>query len=163
MSEYQATSQFDVKTLKLGSAMHLRNRHPIFLMFRYFYLVLIPIGALLLYLGERTFGFLCIMVGPLLFMRKTFWQYRLIHGSKSSPEAGQELNWTFSEGQVNQASQGHRKIFKWTDFEDRFLSPKGILLYLQRDQYFIVPRSSFASQQDFEAVTRLCETKISDS
>ena len=161
MIDYQATSRFDVKTLKLGSAMHMRNRHPIFLMFRYFYLILVPIGALLLFLGERTFGFLCILVGPLLFMRKTFWQYRLIHGSKSSPEAGQMLTWTFSDKMVHQESKGHEKTLKWREFEDRYLSPKGILLYLQKDQYFILPKSAFLSQEDFEAVSKMCETKIS--
>ncbi len=160
MSEYQATSRFDVKTLKLGSAMHMRNRHPIFLMFRYFYLILVPIGALLLYLDEQTFGFLCILVGPLLFMRKTFWQYRLIHGSKSSPQAGQELNWNFNDQKIHQESKGHEKNLKWSDFEDRYLSPKGILLYLQKDQYFILPKSSFSSQEDFEAVSKMCEVKI---
>lgn len=163
MSDYHATSRFDVKTLKLGSALHMRNRHPIFLMFRYFYLVLIPIGALLLFLGENTFGFLCLLVGPLLFMRKVFWQYRLIHGSKSSPQAGQVLHWTFNDQSIRQESEGYEKTMKWRDFEDRYLSPKGILLYLKRDHYYIVPKSAFAQQADFEAVSRLCETKISRS
>tara|TARA_B110000003_G_scaffold25642_2_gene24299 strand:+ start:19114 stop:19605 length:492 start_codon:yes stop_codon:yes gene_type:complete len=161
MIDYQATSRFDVKTLKLGSAMHMRNRHPIFLMFRYFYLILVPIGALLLFLGELTFGFLCILVGPLLFMRKTFWQYRLIHSSRSSPEAGQMLTWTFSDKVVHQESRGHEKTLVWREFGDRYLSPKGILLYLQKDQYFILPKSAFSSQEDFEAVSKMCETKIS--
>jgi len=160
MSEYRATSQFDVKTLKLGSAMHMRYRHPVFVVIRYFYLILVPIGALLLYLGDRTFGFLCIMLGPLLFMRKVFWQYRLIHGSKSSPQAGQSLNWTFMEKRIRQESKGHEKNLRWRDFDDRYLSPKGILLYLERDQYFILPRAAFSSQEDFEAVSQLCETKI---
>lgn len=160
MNEYHATSRFDVKTLKMGSAMHMRYRHPIFLLFRYFYLILVPIGVLLLVLGEKTLGFLCILIGPLLFMRKVFWQYRLIHGSKSSPQAGQELKWTFSEKRIHQESKGHEKTLKWRDFDDRFLSPKGILLYLQKDQYFIVPKSAFSSQEDFEAVSKLCEAKI---
>jgi len=160
MSDYHATSRFDVKTLKLGSALHMRNRHPVFLIFRYFYLILVPIGALLLFLGENLFGFLCILVGPLLFMRKVFWQYRLIHGSKSSPQAGQELRWTFGVKTIQQESKGHKKTIKWRDFEGRYLSPKGVLLYLQRDQYFILPKSAFASEADFEAVSRLCETKI---
>jgi hypothetical protein len=163
MSDYHATSRFDVQTLKLGSALHMRNRHPIFLMFRYFYLILVPIGALLLFLGENLFGFLCILIGPLLFMRKTFWQFRLIHSSKSSPQAGQELHWTFGVKTIQQESKGHKKTMKWRDFEGRYLSPKGVLLYLQRDQYFILPKSAFASQADFEAVSRLCETKISKS
>ena len=161
MSEYHATSRFDVNTLKLGSALHMRNRHPIFLMFRYFYLILIPIGGLLLYLGEKPFGFLCILMGPLLFMRKTFWQFRLIQSSKSAPEAGQKLHWVFDQKAIKQESKGLKKTIKWRDFEGRYLSPKGILLYLQRDQYFILPKSAFESQDDFEAVTRLCETKIS--
>jgi hypothetical protein len=160
MNEYHATSRFDVKSLKLGSAMHMRYRHPIFLLFRYFYLILVPIGVLLLYLGEQTFGFLCILIGPLLFMRKVFWQYRLIRGSKSSPQTGQELRWTFTGKRIRQESKGHEKTLNWRDFEDRFLSPRGILLYLHRDQYFIVLKSAFSSQEDFEAVTKLCETKI---
>ncbi len=160
MSEYRATSQFDVKTLKLGSAMHMRNRHPVFVVIRYFYLILVPIGILLLYLGDRMFGFLCILIGPVLFMRKVFWQYRLIHGSKSSPQAGQELHWTFTERRVHQESKGHEKNIQWRDFDDRYLSPKGILLYLERDQYFILPKSAFSSQEDFLAVSKLCETKI---
>jgi hypothetical protein len=160
MNEYHATSQFDVKTLKLGSAMHVRYRHPVFVVIRYFYLILVPIGALLLYLGDRTFGFLCIMLGPILFMRKVFWQYRLIHGSKSSPQAGQELHWEFTEKRVRQESKGHEKNIQWRDFDDRYLSPKWILLYLEKDQYFILPRKAFSSQKDFEAVSKLCETKI---
>jgi len=93
-------------------------------------------------------------------MRKVFWQYRLIHGSKSSPQAGQELNWTFRDEEIHHESNGHEKTLKWSEFEDRFLSPKAILLYLQRDQYFIVPKEAFATQAEFEAVSRLCETKI---
>ena len=164
MNEYQATSHFDVKTLRLGSGMHMRYRHPVFVVMRYFYLILVPIGLLLLYLGDRpvdrVFGYLCILIGPILFMRKVFWQYRLIHGAKSSPQAGQELQWTFTEKMIWQESCGHEKKLKWRDFDDRYLSPKGILLYLQRDQYFILPRSAFASQEDFEAVSKLCETRI---
>lgn len=160
MTSYRATSRFDVRTLKLGSGLHMRYRHPVFLMFRYFYLILVPIGGLMVFLGETLIGFLCILIGPVLFMRKVFWQYRLIHGSKSSPQAGQELHWTFSKKGIHQESRGHVKDFKWSDFEDRFLSPKAILLYLQRDQYFIVPRDSFETPSDFEAVTRLCESKI---
>jgi len=93
-------------------------------------------------------------------MRKVFWQYRLIHGSKSSPQAGQELQWIFTEKKVHQESRGHEKMLQWRDFHDRYLSPKGILLYLQRDQYFILPKAAFSSQKDFEAVTKLCELKI---
>lgn len=160
MTAYRATSRFDVRTLKLGSGLHMRYRHPVFLMFRYFYLILVPIGGLMVFLGETLIGCLCILIGPILFMRKVFWQYRLIHSSKSSPQAGQELHWTFSKKGIHQESRGHEKDLRWRDFEDRFLCPKAILLYLQRDQYFIVPRDSFGSQSDFEAVTRLCESKI---
>lgn len=161
MNGYRATSRFDVKTLKLGSALHMRYRHPIFLMFRYFYLILVPIGGLMVFLGETLIGMLCILIGPVLFMRKVFWQYRLIHGSKTSPQAGQELHWTFGEKEIYQQSRGHEKGFKWSDFEDRYLSPKAILLYLKRDQYFIVPRSAFGSDDDFEAVSRMCQERIS--
>ena len=164
MTEYQATSRFDVKTLKLGSGLHMRYRHPVFLMFRYFYLILVPIGILLLIVGDSSndtlVGLLCILMGPILFMRKVFWQYRLVHGSKSSPQAGQELQWTFSKKGIHQESRGHTKDLSWSDFVDRFLSPKAILLYLQRDQYFIVPRDAFKSEADFEAVSRLCESRI---
>lgn len=160
MSEYRATSRFDVATLKVGSALHMRYRHPVFLMFRYFYLILVPIGAAMIFLGENLIGFLCLLIGPVLFMRKVFWQYRLIHGAKSSPQAGQELHWTFGEKGIHQESKGHQKALKWSQFNDRFLSPKAILLYLQRDQYFILPRGAFANQEDFEAVSQLCETKI---
>lgn len=138
----------------------MRYRHPIFLLFRYLYLILIPIGGLMIFLGEILIGLLCILIGPVLFMRKVFWQYRLIRGSHSSPQAGQELHWTFGGQEIHQQSRGHEKIFRWGDFQDRYLSPKGILLYLQRDQYFIVPRAAFSSQEDFEAVSRLCATRI---
>jgi proteasome-associated ATPase len=50
----------------------------------------------------------------------------------------------------------HQELFA----EHRLPAPKGILLYLQRDQYFILPRSAFDSQEDFVAVSKLCETKI---
>ena len=160
MSEINATSFFDVKTLKLGSAMHMRYRHPVFVMVRYLYLLLIPIGVILLAFGDPTFGFLCLMIGPLLFLRKVFWQYRLIHSSKSSPQAGQQLDWTFGKKRIRQESQGYQKDFQWRDFRDRFLTPKGILLYLEKDVYFILPRGSFATQKEFELVSRLCEEKI---
>lgn len=160
MTEVRATSRFDVPTLKLGSAMHMRYRHPIFVVARYCYLLLIPIGAMLLYFGDRTFGFLCLMIGPLLFTRKIFWQYRLIHSAKASPQAGQELLWIFTNKRVSQESEGYRKDFQWRDFEDRYLSPKGILLYLERDVYFILPGRAFATREEFEEVSRLCEEKI---
>lgn len=160
MTEIHAKSRFDVKTLKLGSAMHMRYRHPLFVVIRYFYLLLVPIGTALLIHGDRMFGFLCILIGPLLYMRKVFWQYRLIQGSKSSPQAGQELRWTFSGKRIRQESKGYQKDFQWRDFQDRYLSPKGILLYLKKDVYFILPRTSFADQAEFEEVSKLCELKI---
>ena len=70
------------------------------------------------------------------------------------------LAWTFSDHGVHQESKGHEKTLRWREFEDRYLSPKGILLYLQKDQYFILPKSAFLSQGDFEAVSKMCETKI---
>ncbi|MEJ6580774.1 MAG: YcxB family protein [Akkermansiaceae bacterium] len=160
MSEIHATSRFDANTLKLGSAMHMRYRHPLFVVIRYIYLLLIPIGTGLLIHGDRMFGFLCILIGPLLYMRKVFWQYRLIQGSKLSPQAGQELKWTISSKRIRQESQGYQKNFQWRDFEDRYLSPKGILLYLKKDVYFILPRTSFVDQAEFEEVSKLCEEKI---
>jgi len=160
MTEIHATSRFDAKTLKLGSAMHMRYRHPVFVVVRYFYLLLVPIGTVLLIYGDRMFGFLCILIGPILYMRKVFWQYRLIQGSKSSPQAGQELTWTISGKRIRQESQGYQKDFQWRDFQDRFLSPKGILLYLTKDVYFILPRASFDDQAEFVEVTKLCEKKI---
>ncbi len=160
MSEIRATSYFDAPTLKLGSAMHMRYRHPVFVVIRYCYLALIPIGIALILAGDPQFGILCILVGPILFLRKVFWQYRLIAGSKTSPQAGQALNWSFSDFGVSQKSEVHEKDFSWKDFDDRYLSPKGILFYLSKDQYFILPRSAFSTQEDFEKVSRLCETKI---
>ncbi len=71
------------------------------------------------------------------------------------------LTWTFSDKVVHQESRGHEKTLVWREFGDRYLSPKGILLYLQKDQYFILPKSAFSSQEDFEAVSKMCETKIS--
>lgn len=160
MTEFQATSCFDAATLKLGSAMHLRYRHPVFVVIRYLYLLLVPVGAVFLFFGERTFGFLCILIGPMLYLRKVFWQYRLIQGSKSSPQSGQELHWRISRQRIRQESAGYQKDFQWRDLHDRFLSPKGILLYLEKDVYFVLPREAFGSQEDFEAVSKLCENKI---
>ena len=108
MIEIEATSRFDAPTLRLGSAMHLRYRHPVFVVMRYLYLLLVPIGAILILFGEHTFGLLCVLMGPILFLRKIFWQYRLIRGSKSSPQAGQELKWAFSGKGIRQESEGRR-------------------------------------------------------
>ena len=47
MKLLRATSKFDVPALKLGSALHMRYRHPVFLVIRYFYLLLVPIGILI--------------------------------------------------------------------------------------------------------------------
>ena len=140
--------------------MHMRYRHPVFVVVRYFYLMLVPIGTGLLIAGDRMFGFLCILIGPILYMRKVFWQYRLIQGSRTSPQAGQELKWTITPKRIRQESKEYQKDFQWRDFQDRYLSPKGILLYLKKDVYFILPRSSFSDQAEFEVVSKLCEEKI---
>lgn len=154
------STQFDLPTLKLGSAMHLRNRHPVFTTARYLYLLLVPVGIGFLVAGERLPGFLCLLIGPILFMRKIFWQFRLIQRGQASAQADQRLRWTFSELEVEQKAKGYGRSFKWEEFGDRFLSPKGILLYLEQDQYFILPRSAFGSEEDFLTVTRLCEEKV---
>ncbi len=157
------TTKFDVPTLRLGSGMHMKNRHPIFLGMRYFYLILVPIGVFLLMFGgnwERILGGLCCLLGPVLFMRKFYWQYRLIHSTKSSPQAGQRLNWVFSRKGIHQESRGKEKKFGWGDFSDVYVGRKGMLLYLQKHQYFIVPKGEFDQEEDFEAVVRLCEKKI---
>ncbi len=155
-----AISTYDPTTLKLGAALHMRHRHPVFVMFRYLYLAFIPIGALLLYLGDHTFGFLCLMIGPLLFLRKIFWQYRLIQNSKTSPQAGKRLHWTFSEKGFHQKSDQHSSDFTWKQITERHLSPKAILLYLSKEQYFVLPRSSFESQELFEKVSQLVSEKV---
>jgi len=167
MQEFHVTSQFDPPTLKLGSAMHMRYRHPIFVIIRYLYLLMVPLGLGILYFGagelnrlDRTAGYLLILMGPLLFMRKIFWQYRLIQGAKSSPQAGQNLPWTFDDQGVSQKSKSHESETQWSGFHDRFLSPKGILLYPQKNLYYILPRSAFDSQESFEQVSRLCSEKI---
>jgi len=166
MKLLRATSKFDVPTLKLGSALHLRYRHPVFLVIRYFYLLLVPIGMLIAFNAgpenrlDRILGLMMVVAGPVLFVRKYFWQYRLVRGAKSSPQAGQEVHWEFSEEGIRQHSDSHESEFKWTDFNDRFLSPKAILLYVEKDLYFIVPCDSFGKQDDFVKVTKWCETKI---
>jgi len=156
----EATSVFDEKSLKLGSALHMRYRHPIFLGLRYFYLLLVPLGAYLLWRGDELFGYLFLMTGPVLFVRKYFWQYRLIKSAQNSPQAGEELHWSFGEEGIHQRSKFHDGELKWGIFCDRYLSPKAILLYPQRDQYLILPRTAFRSQEDFEEVSRLCGEKI---
>jgi len=161
--EYQAVSQFDGKTLSFGSALHMRNRHPIFVIFRYFYLILVPIGVFLMIAGkggDKTIGFLCIVIGPILFMRKVLWQFRLMQGAKSSPEVGQSLQWVFSEKSVSQESKGYSKSFQWGDFVDFYATSRGFLLYLEKDRYFVVPRNSFENEEDFVAVSQLCKSKI---
>ncbi|MGC6466973.1 MAG: YcxB family protein [Akkermansiaceae bacterium] len=160
MNEIKVSSRFDIPTLKLGSAMHLRYRHPVFVVMRHLYLLLVPIGAIMIFFGEHTFGLLCVLMGPVLYLRKVFWQYRLIRGSKSSPQADQELQWTISTDGIRQKSQGYDKTFEWQDFHDRFLSPKGILMYVEKDVYFVLPGAAFDSREDFERVSKWCEEKI---
>ena len=166
MKLLRATSKFDVPTLKMGSALHLRYRHPVFLVIRYFYLLLIPIGILIAVNAgpenrlDRILGFMMVVAGPVLFIRKYFWQYRLIQGAKSSPQAGQVLEWEFDAKGIRQRSESYENEFSWGDFTDRFLSPKAILIYLEKDQYFILPAEAFESPEDFERVTKLCETRI---
>ncbi len=159
----KATSIFDEASLKLGSALHMRYRHPVFVVMRYLYLLLIPLGAFLLWKGDELFGYLFLMTGPILFVRKIFWQYRLIQGAKSSPQAGEQLHWTFTEEGIHQVSKFHNVDLKWGSFCDRYLSPKAILLYPQKNQYLILSREAFTSQADFEEVSRLCGEKIKSS
>lgn len=166
MKLLRATSKFDVPALKLGSALHMRYRHPVFLVIRYFYLLLVPIGILIAFTAgaenrlDRILGLMMVVAGPVLFIRKYFWQYRLIRGAKSSPQAGQEVHWEFTEEGFQQHSESHESEFKWSDFSDRLLSPKAILIYPEKDLYFILPREAFESQDDFLKVTKWCETKI---
>jgi hypothetical protein len=157
----KATSIFDEKSLKLGSALHMRNRHPVFLVIRYLYLLFIPLGAFLLWKGDEMFGYIFLMAGPILFIRKFFWQYRLIQGAKSSPQAGEKLHWTFTDEGIHQTSKFHDVDLKWGSFCDRYLSPKAILLYPQKNQYLILPKESFSKLEDFEKVSRLIGDKVS--
>ena len=156
----KATSSFDITTLKLGSALHMRYRHPVFVMMRYLYLLLIPLGAFLLWKGDEMFGYLFLMTGPILFVRKFFWQYRLIQNAKSSPQSGHNLYWTFREDGIHQKSEFHDVDLKWESLCDRFLSPKCILLYPERNQYLRLPKESFETPEDFEVVARLISGKI---
>jgi len=158
-----AISALDPTTLRLGSALHLRHRHPMFVMFRYAYLLLIPLGAILLYFGDRTFGTLCLMIGPLLFLRKIFWQFRLIQGAKKDNDPKKELHWTFTDEGFHQKSAAHEKDFQWQEITERHLSPRGLLLYLNKEQYFVLPKSAFRNQDEFEEVTRLVQEKVKAS
>lgn len=157
-----AISTFDEKTLKLGSALHVQYRHPTFVFFRYIYLALIPLGLFLLFVfKDQTFGILCLMIGPVLYSRKIFWQYRLLQNAKRSPEHGQEVQWTFTKKGFQQKSTSHQLDFKWSQITERYLSPKGILLYLSKEQYFVLPSSAFKTPSDFEKVTTLIRDRTS--
>ena len=156
-----ALSRFDSDTIKVGSSLHIRHRHPVFTAFRYFYLLLIPLGALLIFLGEQTFGILCLLLGPVLFLRKTFFQFRLIKSAKPDPR--RELHWTFTKDGFIHKSGSYQKTFSWQDLHDGHLSPKAILLYLDRDNYFILPQNAFQNPADFQATTRLVQHNLPSS
>ena len=156
----KATSSFDITTLKLGSALHMRYRHPVFVMMRYLYLLLIPLGAFFLWKGDEMFGYLFLMTGPILFVRKFFWQYRLIQNAKSSPQSGHNLYWTFREDGIHQTPEFHDVDLTWNSLCDPLLSPKSILLYPERNQHLILPKESFETPEDFEVVSRLISGKI---
>lgn len=158
--EITAQAKFDAKMLKLGSELHMGHRHPIFVVMRYVYLLLIPLGIFVLWKGDEAFGTVFIMCGCLLFLRKYFWQYRLIKGASVSPQAGHVITTIFSEDGLKQTSDLHDVELKWGSFCDRHLSPKAMLLYPQKNMYLIFPRDGFASQEDFEAVSRVAGEKI---
>lgn len=152
--EVTAQSTFDAAMLKLGSALHMSYRHPIFVKMRYVYLLLIPLGIFVLSKGDKAFGTVFIMSGAILFLRKYFWQYRLIKGAISSPQAGHAITTVFSEKGLHQTSDLHDVELKWGSFCDCYISPKALLLYPQSHMYLIFPRQAFASQEDYEVVCK---------
>ena len=158
--EVTAKSVFDAPMLKLGSALHMSYRHPIFVKMRYVYLLLIPLGIFLLSKGDKAFGTVFIMCGSILFLRKYFWQYRLIKGAISSPQAGHAITTVFSEKGLHQTSDLHDVELKWGSFCDRYISPKALLLYPQAHMYLIFPREAFATQDDYEAVCRIAGEQV---
>lgn len=158
--EITARNKFDAAVLKLGSELHVRYRHRIFVILRYVYLLLIPLGIYLLLHGDEQFGTVFIFIAPILFLRKYFWQYRLIKGAKVSPHAKHELTTVFHDEGLHQTSKLHDVEMKWGSFCDRLLSPKAILLYPQKHQYLIFPRSAFATQEDFDEVSKMVREKV---
>lgn len=161
--EITAKSTFDAAMLKLGSKLHMNYKHPIFVKMRYVYLLLIPLGIFLLSKGDDAFGTVFIFTGSLLFLRKYFWQYRLIKGASASPQAGHELTTFFSEQGLHQKSELHDVELKWGSFCDCLISPKAILLYPQAHMYLIFPRDAFTSQEDYQAACRMADTQVKGS
>ena len=157
-------AKFDDEVLKLGSEVHMKHRHPFFVVMRYVYLLLIPLGLFLCLTaserGDQAFGIVFIMSGCLLFLRKYFWQYRLIKGATASPQAGHVITTVFSKEGLKQTSDLHDVDLKWGSFCDRCLSPKALLLYPQKHMYLIFPREGFQTQEDFDAVSKLAAEQV---
>lgn len=158
--EITANSVFDAAMLKLGSGLHMNYRHPIFIKMRYVYLLLIPLGVFVLSKGDKAFGTVFIMCGIILFLRKYFWQYRLIKGATASPQAGHKITTIFSEKGLQQTSELHEVELKWGSFCDRYVSPKALLLYPQDHMYLIFPREAFTSQEEYETVCEMAATQV---
>ncbi|MGC6426928.1 MAG: hypothetical protein ACON5H_08035 [Akkermansiaceae bacterium] len=158
--EVTAKSVFDPAMLKLGSGLHMSYRHPIFVKMRYVYLLLIPLGIFLLSKGDKAFGTVFIMSGAFLFLRKYFFQYQLIKGATTSPQAGHQITTVFSKKGLHQTSDLHDVNLKWDSFCDRCVSSKALLLYPQKHMYLIFPRVGFATQEDFDWVCLMAKEKI---
>lgn len=155
MDPVTVTTRFDEATLRPAAEAHLRHRNPWFLRMRWVYLIgLAALGAWFLKNGDQPFGFVCLILSPVLFARRYLAIHRIVSGARTSPRWEKEIRWTFEGDRIRQESEGFQATLRWQDLFEAVLTPKLFLLYPQKQIFYALPRAAFSNEAEVETVAR---------
>ncbi|MCH6258632.1 YcxB family protein [Puniceicoccaceae bacterium K14] len=78
---------------------------------------------------------------------------------RTSPAINKEVEWRMSMDGFSQISELGKTELTWESVYQSYSTKNGYLIYPQKNMYYWVPRSGFASDRDFDEVNRILKEK----
>lgn len=78
------------------------------------------------------------------------------------PDAGDHIEWTFSDQEITTSSENTKSEMKWSAFHKVIVTPDGLVFMPCAEIFHFIPARAFASPEDIEIVTGLARQRIGD-
>lgn len=149
-----ATSRIDLPTMREGRKWHQRTRHPLFPLLPLLGLLLLVAGLWLPSAGYRgnALPYGLGAFGVWLILRSFVYDWWFRNLVKKMPMLGEEVTWSFEEASFSMQVRSNTSKSELSSLYRATATPRGILLYPQKNLYYWLPAAGFATAEDYETV-----------
>jgi hypothetical protein len=78
------------------------------------------------------------------------------------PDRDEEVRWSFGEEEISSRSAHGEGRLRWTALVEAVETPRGFLIYPNREIFLWLPYDGFAGQREVEAFRELAKARIAD-